>query len=158
LFFLGLVDVLCFEFLLERIAKSRGIPVIEPFSGVTDSTGRVIVAGPSEKFYESLLPAFRGTPEPKASLGLMGKAFEAGKDAITWIAERWYFETLTDDGEISPENNSSAIVLVKGEVDEFMLFTGDAGMPALTEASDYLSSRGFDFAKLRFIQVPHHGS
>ena len=143
---------------LERLAERLRIPIVEPFTGLTDRTGRILVVGPTEKFYEDLLPEFRGTPEPKAEIGFVGKAFQEGKEIIKRIAERWDFETLTDEGETSAENNSSVIILVQGENDDFMLFTGDAGIPALTEATDYLTSRGFDYGKLRFIQVPHHGS
>jgi beta-lactamase superfamily II metal-dependent hydrolase len=143
---------------LERLARRRSIPIVEPFAGLIDATGRVIVAGPSEKFYESLLPGFRGTPEPVKSLGLIAKAFEAGKEVIRRVAERWDVETLTDDGETSPENNSSAMILVKADDNDFKLFTGDAGIPGLTAGADYLNARGVDSTKLTFVQVPHHGS
>lgn len=143
---------------LERMAERRRIPIVEPFTGLTDGTGRILIIGPTEKFYESLLPEFRGTPEPAVSLGFLAKPLETVKEFIKRIAERWDFETLTDEGVTSAENNSSAILLIQPENDEFMLFTGDAGIPALTAGADYLASRGFDFAKLHFIQVPHHGS
>ena len=143
---------------LEQLVERHRIPIVEPFTGLSDRTGRIVVVGPTEKFYESLLPGFRGTPEPKGLLGLLGKTFQEGKEIIKRIAERWDFETLTDEGETSAENNSSAIILVQGENDDYMLLTGDAGIPALTAAADYLASRGFDFSKLGFLQVPHHGS
>jgi beta-lactamase superfamily II metal-dependent hydrolase len=39
-----------------------------------------------------------------------------------------------------------------------LLFTGDAGIPALNHAVSVLESNDFDFTNLKFIQVPHHGS
>ncbi len=68
-------------------------------------------------------------------------------------------ETLTDDGETGPRNNSSVITLlhVGGER---MLFTGDAGIPALTAAASYYETifGSFPAAPLTFFQTPHHGS
>ena len=73
------------------------------------------------------------------------------------IAEDWDIETLRNDGVTSPVNNSSAIVRFdwKGRLS---LLTGDAGIPALEMALDYLEADGFDPSQLGFVQVPHHGS
>ena len=38
------------------------------------------------------------------------------------------------------------------------IFTGDAGADALHRAADTLDSEGFDYNRLRFMQIPHHGS
>jgi beta-lactamase superfamily II metal-dependent hydrolase len=73
------------------------------------------------------------------------------------VLENWGKETLDDSGETSAENNSSTITLFHFN-DEYLLFTGDAGIPALTQAVSLLESERFDFSKLKFIQVPHHGS
>ena len=69
----------------------------------------------------------------------------------------WDFETLSDEGETSPTNNSSAIIKVQVD-DEFALFTGDAGTQALHLAADVLESAGFTENMMRFVHVPHHGS
>ena len=39
-----------------------------------------------------------------------------------------------------------------------ILFTADAGVPALEQAIGQLEVIGFDFNRLRIVQVPHHGS
>ena len=39
-----------------------------------------------------------------------------------------------------------------------MLFTADAGVPALEQAIWQLEAIGFDFNRLRIVQIPHHGS
>lgn len=143
---------------LERIAQDRKIPIVEPFAGVRDVSGSIVVLGPSVQFYEGLLPEFRGTPEPVAqTTGLLTKTFRGAAEVIKKIAERWDIETLDDSGETSAENNSSTVLLVVVG-DHCLLFTADAGMPALTEAANLLVGAGFDFSKIKFIQVPHHGS
>jgi|SRR6266508_1906817 len=142
---------------LERIAQNRRIPIVEPFTGTTDPTGNVVVLGPRQDFYERLLPGFRGTPGPAVPgpwMGILQRAAEVGRR----LAEGFDVETLTDEGETSAENNSSAIVLVQLAPGNFALFTGDAGTPALTAAANALAAVGFDFNTIRFIQVPHHGS
>jgi len=143
---------------LETLAKRKGVPIVEPFRDISDASRRAFVAGPSINFYESLLPGFRGTPEPKEELGFLERGFRAGAEVIRKIAESWDFETLDDSGETTAENNSSAILLIKAADDNWLLFTGDAGIPALSDTTDWLETIGFDLSKIKFIQVPHHGS
>lgn len=143
---------------IEKVAKRKGIKIVEPFYGVTGFGKAMRVLGPTEQFYKGLLPGYRGTPEPKASLAsAFNRIMEGAKETIKKIAETWGYETLDDAGETSAENNSSAIVLftIGGES---LLFTGDAGIPALSEAVGRLCAEGFLFRTLTFVQVPHHGS
>lgn len=142
---------------LERLATSKRIPIIEPFVGLKHSSGQVLVLGPTLTYYESLLPGFRATPEPKQQVGLFAAAVQGVGNVITKVAEALDIETLDDSGETSAENNSSAIVLIEVD-DRYLLFTGDAGIPALTQVVDLLARVGFDFSKLGLVQVPHHGS
>jgi beta-lactamase superfamily II metal-dependent hydrolase len=147
---------------LEKIATYRGIPIIEPFTGLTAFDGQLLIAGPSEKYYESLLPGFRCTPEPKLAspFDMFLKALEAVKETARNVAESFDIETLRDDGDpTSAENNSSVITLIRPNGDDrALLFTGDAGIPALTEAADYLDAMGIGANAATFIQVAHHGS
>lgn len=143
---------------LEKLAKQKGIRIVEPFWGLTGFDKVMRVLGPTEEFYKNLLPGYRGTPEPKAGLDFAFTQFvKEAKETVKKIAERWGYETLDDTGETSAENNSSAILLftIGGES---LLFTGDAGIPALLEAVGRLQAEGFDFSTLKFVQVPHHGS
>lgn len=140
---------------LEALARRKNIPIVEPFAGVGGFDRAIRILGPSKEYYESLLPHFRGTPEPHSSL--LSKAVSAVGEALGRVAESWGFETLGDDGETSPENNSSAIVLI-ADNSRHILLTGDAGIPALTQVADRLDAESFDYATLTFIQVPHHGS
>ncbi len=145
---------------LERIAKRKGIPIVEPFAGVSDPSGKVVVVGPDKQYYESLLPDFRCTPEPATSgLTEFLKDYLAhAAEAVKKLAESWGLETLTDGGVTSAENNSSAIIRVELMLGKYALFTADAGIAALTRAADYLTLFAFDFSQLNFVQVPHHGS
>lgn len=141
---------------LERLAQTKRIPIVEPFD-VNDETGCLYVLGPTETFYESLLPGFRGTPEPKEEVSMFIRAFLEARELARKVLETWNYETLDDGGETTAENNTSTILLLTVE-DRNLLFTADAGIPALTQAVDILEDQAFDFSSLRFIQVPHHGS
>jgi len=142
---------------LDKLARAKGIPIVEPFTGTKDASQQLLVLGPTQAFYESQLPLFRGTPEPKAGMGVLQKVREGVKEVVQRIAETWDYETLDDTGETSPENNSSAIILLSSE-DRRVLFTADAGIPALSQAADALNAIGLNHAHISFIQVPHHGS
>lgn len=143
---------------LEKLAKQKDINIVEPFWGVTGFNKVMRVLGPTEDFYKNLLPGYRGTPEPKVGLAFaFGQLVKEAKETIKKVAEHWGLETLDDTGETTAENNSSAIILfsIGGES---LLFTSDAGIPALSEAVKRLQAEGFDFSTLKFVQVPHHGS
>jgi len=143
---------------LERLAIAQRVPIIEPFAGVHDASGSVVVVGPSLSFYENLLPSFRAAPEPVVSAtDFFTKAMRGTEEIIKRIAESLDIETLDDGGETSAENNSSTILLVEVG-DRYLLFTADAGIPALTQAVDLLIRVGIDLSKISFVQVPHHGS
>jgi len=142
---------------LEQLAKRKGIKIIEPFAGVAGWNGAFRILGPTQQYYESLLPHFRGTPEPKQPLSLFGKAATGIMEAMRKLAEHWDVETLSDEGETSPENNTSAIALLNLD-GRSVFFTGDAGTPALDMAADRMTADGIDRSTLRFVQVPHHGS
>lgn len=142
---------------LEAIASRRGVKIVEPFAGVNGYGGALQILGPTEDYYRSLLPGFRGAPS------VLGKAFGFAVEAARELARKVRetldpaTETLDDTGETSAENNSCAIVLISCD-DHRLLFTGDAGIPALTRAADYAGFHGVDLSSLRFLHVPHHGS
>lgn len=144
---------------LEGLAKKKNIPITEPFSDSVNGNSPLVVLSPSTKYYEGLLPYFRGTPEPKEEPGRFQRAVTAAAEAIKRLAENWGLETLADPGEneSSAENNSSVVLLVKWDEKQF-LFTADAAVPALTEAVNYAQASGIDLRTSSFIQIPHHGS
>jgi len=142
---------------LERIAEGKEIPIIEPFVGTYKDFGfgRIDIAGPTKEYYESLLPDF---PESKGAIAtLLTGATERVVETISKVFENWNIETLDDNGETSAENNSGAITLLTVDSKQ-LLFNGDAGIPALTNAVDFLEAQNIRYGSFSFIQVPHHGS
>jgi hypothetical protein len=141
---------------LEDLAKTKGIPITEPFAGLTIDDGMFRILGPSRQYYESLLPTMSSQP---SALQKVLASLSKGKEAVLsrMVEETLEHETLRDDGVTGPSNNSSVISLMT--VDGYRsLFTGDAGIPALEEAITLLESEGYTAGGLAFVQVPHHGS
>lgn len=141
---------------IESLAKSKGITLREPFTGLTFDNGVITVLGPTQDFYKKLLPQFRCTPQP-VNESLFSKAFSAVKDTVQMIAEAMYIETLDESGETSPENNTSVISLFS-YAGKKVLFTGDAGMPALKQVIEIAADNNIALNNLHVLQVPHHGS
>lgn len=147
---------------LEQAASASCIPVIEPFAGNSLTIGRdgLYVLGPTLDYYERLLCDFRDTPAARFP-GLLGIGATTVQKSCKWCTETLdpETETLADDGQTSAENNSSVVSLL--HVDGLrILFTADAGIPALDRALAFAAMHGLDFVQspLFLIQVPHHGS
>ena len=147
---------------LLEAASSNGVRVTEPFTGTTRFDGQLLVLGPTEDFYEQLLEE-QLSPQAKI-MAILREAFAKRPiQHLQMLEERALEtlpgETLTDEGETSPRNNSSVITLVSADSRRFML-TGDAGIPALERGADYYESKIGPFASfpLHFLQGPHHGS
>ena len=142
---------------LHQLAVNKGIPIEEPFTGTSDSSGCIKVIGPTKDYYNELLLGFSAMPELKKES--MDKSFfaEAKDMVLSWIPDSWNIDLITDDGETtSPQNNSSAIVEITVD-GKRLLFTGDAGRESLQLAADYIGHAD-DLEDLAFIQIPHHGS
>lgn len=138
---------------LNDAAEARGVPVREPFTGCRSDDGAVVVVGPDRDYYDSLLPEFGQTTQA----GLKAALRKAWSEFRRRVAESLWKETLTDEGTTSATNNTSVVTLLAVD-GRYLLLTGDAGMPALQRATDVLPSSGVEAGKLRFVQVPHHGS
>ncbi|WP_314410094.1 ComEC/Rec2 family competence protein [Streptomyces kroppenstedtii] len=140
---------------LADIAKAQGVPIEEPFRDWTSEDGVLRVLGPTEDYYQELLAEIVGasaTLEAKSSLEAALRQMLAGT-----VYEDLDIETLAENAETTAKNNTSAICLL--EIDgRKLLFTGDAGVPALGDALDVLEADGFQPGDLKFVQVPHHGS
>ncbi|CAL2083180.1 conserved hypothetical protein [Tenacibaculum dicentrarchi] len=144
-----------FAYECVEIAERRGIKIYEPFSGLSYDNKIIRVLGPDKNYYLSLLPDFAKSPKAKETS--LQKSFSAVKEAVNWVRESMQIETLSEDGETSAENNSSAVVLLELDGDKY-LFTGDTGIPALKRIIDYCNNKGIDISNVKFMQVPHHGS
>jgi len=155
---------------LALAAERAGITPEEPFTGKQFITpyGFLTVLGPSKQYYEKLLPEIvdkslgssQSTPPGIASY-YSSSITHSLQSAIGKI-ENHFIETLTDRGETSASNDSSAIIifeLTDGPTSlRRYLFTGDAGIQALSYAAEYFQLLGYTAGDLNLIQVPHHGS
>lgn len=139
---------------LCEIATEQGNQPVEWFAGSSAASNgvKIIALGPSKTYYDSLLPQFSKTPGPGTSADgrLKYKGFDVAYAQCP----------LTDEGSTSAENNSGlvlAFILPTSNAPVYLL-TGDAGMPALEAAARYANQNEIDLNKLRFMQIPHHGS
>ena len=139
-------------------AESKNIHIVEPFSGTSlHNQGEFRVLGPSREFYESLIPEFDGMPQAKATFASMiAEMTGSVARAMKRFTSTWGIDALDNEDTTSAKNNSSAITLLAID-GRYLLFTGDAGITALTHAADELDAVT-NGAELRFIQIPHHGS
>jgi beta-lactamase superfamily II metal-dependent hydrolase len=147
---------------LLRVAKEQRVKVTEPFTGLSRFEGQLLILGPTERYYSKLVQQHIEEQQSgvsqravKASARLM----EFAKGLLDKALSHFPAETLTDEGDTGPRNNSSVITLIQADGYR-LLFTGDAGIPALeAAANEYEEAIGqFESFPLRFIQIPHHGS
>jgi len=150
---------------LIGLAEEKGVRISEPFTGAQRFDGHITILGPSQAYYETLLAEHllevqSGAAAARFSTsttrpGLMTKAADLLSRVLAYLP----IETLGEDGDCGPRNNSSVVTLL--QVDgERMLLTGDAGIPALNQAWDeYEAIIGrHQGMPLHFFQAPHHGS
>ena len=143
---------------LVAAAIRKGVHVVEPFAGVSlDNGDQLRVLGPRLDYYETLIPEFDGMPKAKETfVNLLHRFSSTVTKTMRSVVSRWGIDALNDSDTTSAKNNSSVIstLIVEGHC---LLFTGDAGVTALSKSADLFDfySRGFE---LRFMQIPHHGS
>jgi beta-lactamase superfamily II metal-dependent hydrolase len=148
---------------LEELARRKGVPIVEPFAGLRTSDFRLTVLGPSEQYYNELVREFLEEKSALASIvhgGVLQQVLLAARKVAKWITETWDRDALVEPepDAVSPQNNSSVVLLAHLDNQRF-LFTGDAGVPALSFAADYGEARGLSFSgDLAYFQAPHHGS
>jgi beta-lactamase superfamily II metal-dependent hydrolase len=151
---------------LEKLATRKGIRITEPFSDgeANREYNGITILGPSTSYYESLLPDFREMPDVKEQVAwYFSRGFralaEAAAEVVSKVAESWGRETLQDPEEdaTSAENNTSVVLVLRLDGKQ-LLFTGDAGTPALRRAAEMANRLGIDLTASTFQQVPHHGS
>lgn len=145
---------------VETAALRRGITIKEPFTGLQEDGGALVVLGPSQAYYESLLPQMSCTPDSileqiirYASRDLVLKA----KDAYFSVRESWERDGIDDNPTPTSAENNSSVVSIFGFDGKYFLLTADAGIPALTGALNALNPQ-WDLNQLTMMQVPHHGS
>ena len=139
-------------------AESRDIHIVEPFLGLSlYNQEEFRVLGPTQQFYESLIPEFDGMPQAQATIATMLTEIAGSVPrAMRRFRSMWGVDALDDEDTTSAKNSSSAITLLTFE-GRYLLFTGDAGITALTlVANEFDAIR--NGAELGLIQIPHHGS
>ena len=150
---------------LAKIAKEEGTAVIEPTQGLQRFGGTLTIVGPSEDFYRQMLEAqVSGTNGVASALQKALRELRLAEKAIVSKLRQILTgdpgETLTNsEGDTFPRNNTSVITLL--QVDgKSLLLTGDAGVPAIDGALDFIDVNPHALIRspLRFVQIPHHGS
>lgn len=142
---------------LIKLAQSKGVVIDDDvYAGASYFGGALVVAGPTREFYEQMLNA----EVAGVAARLVEKARQAFGAIVTRIQELTSDpgETLVGDhGGTTPRNNGSFILDL--QVDgKRLLFTGDAGAPALEAAADTLDALGRSQKAIDMFQFPHHGS
>ena len=142
---------------LSKLAEQKGIRVKEPFTGLKDKSGCVKVLGPSQSYYESLIPDFDGMPDRADNTAIANESWidKAVRVAKAFFAN-WGDDHISDDSQTSAKNNSSVITQIIVD-NRRLVFTADAGIQALEYAANQIESC-ISGAELTFIQIPHHGS
>lgn len=139
---------------LIALAREEGTEVFEVFAGTQEFGGALTVLGPDEPYYDQLI---KEQVEGKSLAEAARKAvIAAGRSIWDRIADALGDEVPFPEKDVSPRNNSSIITLLSlGE--KRLLFTGDAGVPALERAWGFAEQRELA-GELSFVQIPHHGS
>jgi beta-lactamase superfamily II metal-dependent hydrolase len=117
--------------------------------------GMIQFLGPAEDYYDELVSEQVLLRESaRAAGGLLTATRTLGQRLLTHLP----VEVPFSDGEgTSPRNNTSIITML--EVDgRRLLFTGDAGVPALERAWDHVEALALGTYAPTFAQIPHHGS
>jgi beta-lactamase superfamily II metal-dependent hydrolase len=147
---------------LVALVKRKGGEVVEPFAGVGGWDDSFVIAGPSEPLYDEMLEqqeeVRKGVTTRGVTLAQRISRTRIGKAVSSKLAAFPVEIHFGDAGGDNSRNNSSAILslLVDGR---HLLFMGDAGVPAINDALDFLHVRGGaarTFPKL--VLLPHHGS
>jgi beta-lactamase superfamily II metal-dependent hydrolase len=137
---------------LTKLVEEKGGTVVEPFAGVSGWNNSFAVAGPTEDFYkETLAEQVEATKSVALAEGAVMKRARR-------FLEKFPIEMpFGDAGGTNPRNNSSTILslMIDGR---HVLFFGDAGVPAITEALDYLDGEGRTSTWPRLVVLPHHAS
>ncbi len=158
---LSTTDGLALDAVLSLIdlADELGVRRTEPYTGLSRFGGTFTVCGPTRAYYRELLAEqLSGAGRQNQLVSAVKAALTAAGGFLRQVAGR-PAERLTDNGTTSARNNSSVICHLTVGADR-LLFTGDAGQPALAYAADHLEGLGYrpDSWPLAMVQAPHHGS
>jgi beta-lactamase superfamily II metal-dependent hydrolase len=143
---------------IVKAANARNKVINEPFQGKT--IGFLTVCGPSQSYYEELLKEFTDF-ETLTQMDESLAADEINDQLEESLANTAFGKSLLEQTEAAgelgkdptqPENNSTTLLGTVFGTDK-LLFTADAGVPALEKAV-----AAYDLTNVRWMQIPHHGS
>jgi len=139
---------------LISVATEHGTDVREAWAGTTALGGAITILGPDEAYYEQLVAEqVTGVTAAAAAKGVL---LEAARGLLDRFINLMPVEIPFMEKDVSPRNNSAMITLL--QVDgRRLLFTADAGVPALEPAWDFAEANGLG-GPVDFVQIPHHGS
>ena len=117
---------------LEDLAVQKGVNVIEPFAGLELHGGVVKILGPSQQYYEELLPHFDEDIDPKKDLSALGMAMKTIDSFIKWVKDSPLLNLLDDEDTTSVKMLYAASipltlgygnnVELNGEVDDYKVY------------------------------------
>ncbi len=150
---------------LIEAATVRGVPVTEPFRGLSRFDDQFLILGPTTSLYERKLREHLAEQSggTAAAMATARKALLATRSVTTALLRRalasYPEETLGEDGITSARNETSVIALVQNH-ERRLLLTGDAGLEGLAEAAAFYEVVVGAFAQfpIDLLHVPHHGS
>lgn len=142
---------------LAALAQQRGTQIIDPYRGWTFDGDAVQVVGPSDDWYRQCLGT-EAAEVKTASLSSAGGWFaKAARGLLRRVLPVLPIEIPFDEDGGTSARNDRSIILRLALDDHVLLLTGDAGVPALERAMDYMDAYGLR-RDLTFVQAPHHGS
>ena len=114
--------------------------MLEPFVGLNyPLSDKIIISvlGPDKEYYKQILGDFDVTAQKSEYSAKNLRGFLAR--AKIWVQEAWDTDSIRDGEVTSAKNNSSAVLCVAIDKDNF-LFTADAGIESLSRVADYLQN------------------
>ncbi len=140
---------------LQVIAEQKGCVIKEPFTGLSFD-GCFTVVGPTEDYYEELIPQFDGMPAQRSALAYVADRVAEGFQVLKKMFASWGVDQIDDEDTTSARNNSSVISVLQIDGRNILL-TADSGITALNAALDYVESKTGPLT-YNVVQIPHHGS
>jgi beta-lactamase superfamily II metal-dependent hydrolase len=138
--------------LLEALERHRKVP-LEPFAG--QRIGFLTVCGPTCEFYEALVCEFTDLDRLAASeQSLIAHERQVALERIRTALQPGPDDDAALGSEPTEPENDSSVVLATNLGSDVLVFTGDAGVPAIELARNNYPVLG----NCHWMQIPHHGS
>lgn len=140
---------------LEEKAMAQGTKICEAFSGKPCSDVPLWILSPSKDFF--LKKIIESTKTPLKENNSTFCISKMGDTKSATIKDYWDKDAIREGEITSPENETSIVLYGDMGEDGAFLFTGDAGVQALTASAEKAEALGISLSKVTFHQIPHHG-